>query len=97
MGVHVTQRPIWGPELAYPIETQELKDETDNYIAPDKELTTESVQFVRNHIAGNGRDFLEWKDSLKKYDMTTACGKVWGSEYIAYRSDFLNFSPSIFN
>lgn len=80
---HLQSTKVW----CYKFGPSELQHETEKALAPSQALTTTTVKFVKQNIGGDKYkdDFNTWQEKLKDYDTTTACGRVWGSEYIAYR------------
>ena len=73
--------------LSYQLEPIDLKAETERRLAPTEKVTEESITYFRDNIGGEKYKncCAEWLSTLKTYDKTSCCGRVWGSEYIAYR------------
>ena len=73
--------------VIHKLEPPSLKEETERRLAPTEPVTEESIAYFRDNIGGeqyvNNCD--EWLTALKKFDKASCCGRVWGSEYIAYR------------
>ena len=61
-----------------------LEASVEEQLAPSVELTAATVSWTRGSICGR-RQFDKWIQALKEFDRSAKCGRVWGSDYIAYR------------
>lgn len=66
-------------------EDPNLERQADDRLAPFNEITRETVEWTKGTIAGRNQPYDKWIKQLKQFDKTSKCGRVWGSDYIAYR------------
>ena len=66
-------------------EDPNLERQADDRLAPFNEITRETVEWTKGTIAGKNQPYDKWIKQLKQFDKTSKCGRVWGSDYIAYR------------
>ena len=71
-------------------EDPNLERQADDRLAPFNEITRETVEWTKGTIAGRNQPYDKWIKQLKQFDKTSKCGRVWGSDYIAYRLEMFS-------
>ncbi|CAG5089665.1 Oidioi.mRNA.OKI2018_I69.PAR.g12296.t1.cds [Oikopleura dioica] len=80
--VNVHRKPIHSFGERYKAIGQEIASALD----PTRNIDAQTIEVLKRNIGGD-QSFERWQDKMKSYHNSgaTSCGKIWGSEYIAYR------------
>ena len=80
--VNVHRKPIQSFGERYKAVGEEVALALD----PSRDIDSHTIDVLKRNIGGD-QSFDRWQDKMKSYHNSgaTSCGKIWGSEYIAYR------------
>jgi E3 ubiquitin-protein ligase UBR3 len=80
--VNVHRKPIQSFGERYKAVGEEVASALD----PSRDIDAHTIDVLKRNIGGD-QSFDRWRDKMKSYHNSgaTSCGKIWGSEYIAYR------------